>query len=306
MEETKVETEFPRGGDQEKVASAAEFKKKYGKKRFTPKSAAKAVLYSFIYDSYQQNEGGITGSLYPDIREIQRQIHTIEDSNRWNNYIALIEWYQNAFNTAVFMRNALQSTLSDLDNITRSLIAGENLRREITGDQPDIVWLWLSSMTVENYSPQAHGSEIFTLRQNAEAGLLYVNAYNSFAELIAEVTDTPEATIFKVRMSRIWELIDNLNEALDMLRKDVAEHRAKELASGEGETRGLSMLWTPEYLEETMKAFKPLGKDLLEPVPKEKADQVKARIIRDIGSASLSWYAVFRAYSSDYWKKVRS
>ena len=222
--------------------------------------------------------------------------------NRWNNYIGLMEWYQNSFNTAVFMRNALQTTLSDLDNITRSLIAGENLRREIVGDQPQIVDLWLSSLTIEAYTPQTHGDVIMGLRRNAEEALRYVKAYNSFIELIAEVVEIPECTVFRVKMSKIWELMDSLNEALDVLREDVAEHREKEIREGGGETRSLT-LWSPEYLSETMKAFQPIGKDL-EPVPKEKKGRAEARIVRDFKLAGMSWYSIFREYSSDYWRKV--
>lgn len=305
MEETKTRNiEYPAAGDQDQVAaSAAEFKKKYGKKRFTAKSAPKAVMYSFLYECYQQNEGKIRESLYPDIRQIQSLVRTVDDMNRWNNYIGLMEWYQNSFNTAVFMRNALQTTLSDLDNITKSLIAGENLRREITGNQPQTVWLWLSSLTIEAYTPQAHGSVITGLRRNAEEALRYVNAYNSFVRLIAEVVGIPECTIFEVRMSKIWELMDSLNEALIMLREDVAEHRAKELETEaeESETRDLT-LWSPEYLEATMEAFQPIGKDQ-EAVPEEKEERAKARIIRDFGKASLSWYSIFREYSTEYWRR---
>lgn len=305
MEETKVGTEFPRGGDQEKVSSAAEFKKKYGKKRFTAKSAPKAVMYSFLYECYQQNEGGVKESLYPDIREIQRMVRSVDDMNHWNAYIGLMEWQQSAFNTAVFMRNSLQTVLSDLDNITRSLIAGENLRREIKGDQPEIVWLWMSSLTIEEYDPQRNGSVITSLRRNAEAALLYMNAYNTFIELIAEEIKIPEYTLLKVRMSRIWEMLDDLNEALAVLREDVETHRAEELrGSADRETRGLSMLWTPEYLEEIMKLFQPIGKDL-EPVPEEKKQQARARIIRDFGGTRMSWYAVFTSFASDYWRRLK-
>ena len=301
MEETK-NIEYPAPSGQDRVKTAAEFKKKYGKKRFTSKSAPKAVMYSFLYECYQQNEGAITESLYPDIRQIQNLVTTVESMNRWNNYIGLMEWYQNSFNTAVFMRNALQTTLSDLDNIVRSLIAGENLRREIVGDQPQIVDLWLSSLTIEAYTPQTHGSVITGLRRNAEEALRYVKAYNSFIELIAEVVEIPECTVFRMKMSKVWELIDSLNEALDALREDVAQHREPEIREGGGTNRGLTM-WTPEYLAATMEAFQPIGKDQ-EPVPQENKERAEERIIRGFKLAGMSWYSIFREYSSDYWRKV--
>ena len=303
MEETKTRNiEYPAAGGKGMVATAAEFKKKYGKKRFTAKSAPKAVIYSFLYECLQQSEGGVRESLYPDIRQIQSLVKTVDDMNRWNNYIGLMEWYQNSFNTAVFMRNALQTTLSDLDNITRSLIAGENLRREIVGDQPQTVDLWLSSLTIEAYTPQTHGAVITSLRRHAEEALRYVNAYNSFIDLVAEKVEIPECGIFGIKTAQVWELVDSLNEALTILREDVAEHREKEIREGGGETRSLT-LWSPEYLVATMEAFQPIGKDL-EPVPQEKKGRAEARIMRDFKLAGMSWYSIFREYSSDYWRKV--
>ena len=304
MEETRAGTEYPSAGDQDRITSAAEFKKKYSKKRFTSKTAAKAVMLSFIYECYQQAEGGVKESLYPNIREIQSRITSVEDSYRWNNYISLMEWYQVSFNSAVFMRNALQSALSEFDTITRNLIAGENLRRDITGEQPQTVTLWLSSLTIGEYSPQANGSKITSIRRNIEAALMYLNAYNSFADLVGKIVQIPEISILKVKMSQIWESIDSLDEALDVLREDVESHLAEALASGKGETRDL-VLWSPEYLADTMKAFQPIEKEV-EPVPEENREKAEARIIRDFSGLGMSWYAIFRAYSSDYWKKVKA
>lgn len=290
-----METTATPQGNGEKILTSEEFRAKYGKKRFVSHTAPKAVLYTFLYECYLQGEKKPITPLYPDIMSIQGKVETYEDMDLWNGYLNLIEWQRSAFNTAVFMRNALQSNLSDLDHMIKSLIAAENLREELRGtERTEAATLWLYSLSIEAYTPQSNGGIIATLRKNIEAGLRYMKAYNTFMELIAEETKTPEYTLQKVYMGGVWKSLEGLNEALAMLREVVERNRAEE-ASGD------LTQWTPEYFRETMKAFEPVGNNL-PPVPKDKIAEARPRIKRALSKGNSSWYGVYFPYSSQYWR----
>lgn len=293
-------TATPQGnGDSLSIKTSEEFKAKYGKKRFVSHTAPKAVLYSFLYDVYQQGEEGTKRQLYPDMSSIQSKVETYEDMDLWNGYLNLVEWQRSAFNTAVFMRNALQSNLSDLDHMIKSLIAAEELRGELRNtERTEAATLWLYSLSIEAYTPQSGGGVITTLRKNIEAGLRYMKAYNTFIELIAEETKTPEYVLLKVSMRRVWETLEAVNEALSILRETVERNRAEEAT---GAAAGDLTQWTPEYFRETMKAFEPVGESIPN-VPKDKIQEARPRIKKALSKGNSSWYSVYFPYSSKYWR----
>ena len=276
--------------------TAEEYRNRYGKKHFTSKTAPKAVLYSFLYECFLQGEKKPIISLYPDIGTIREKVETYEDMDSWNGYLNLIEWQRSAFNTAVFMRNALQSNLSDLDHMVRNLIAAEELRGSIKDtDITEASSLWLYSLTIEAYTPQSGGMIIDTLRKNIEAGLRYMNAYNTFMALIAEELKAPEYTIQKVLMIRVNETLEAVNEALSLLR-EVAERERDS-----GTSAGILTQWTPEYFRETMKLFEPVGENL-PPIPEEKIREARERIREGVKKGQYSWYSAYFRFSTQYWR----
>lgn len=286
--------QLPEGDGDNIIQTAAEFREKYSKKRFSSHTAPKAVMYSFLYDIYQQGEGGIKGTLYPDISGIQGKVETYEDMDTWNGYLNLIEWQRSTFNTAVFLRSALQSNISEYNRLAASLVSAENLRAELKGVQlTDTATLFLSNLTLEAYSPQADGYSVDILRKNIEGGLRYMTAYNTFVRLIAEETKTPEYVRLKVTMKSVQDNLNEVNRALAILTDTAYRERAEE--------PGIFPTWTPEYLQETLRGFEPVGKDI-PPVPEEKIREARDGIRRGVTKGHYSWYTLYRRYSSQYWR----
>jgi hypothetical protein len=285
--------QYPDGGGNAIIQTAAEFKEKYSKKRFSSRTAPKAVLYSFLYDIYQQSEGGVKEPLYPDITGIRNKVETYEDMDAWNGYLNLTEWQRSAFNTAVFLRNALQSNLSEYNRVISSLIAAENLRAELRAEQiPQSASLWLDALTLEAYSPQADGYSIDILRKNIEGGLRYTKAYNTFVALIAEETKTPEYARLMVTTQHQQETLNDINRALTILTETAYRERAEDQGAGR---------WTQEYLSETLRAFEPIGNEL-PPIPADRISEARDGIRRGVKKGSYSWYTLYRRYSSQYWR----
>lgn len=285
--------EHPHGDGENVIQTAAEFKEKYGKKRFTSHTAPKAVLYTFLYDIYQHNESGIQGTLYPDITGIQQKVETYEDMDTWNGYLNLTEWQRSAYNTAVFMRNSLQGALSDYNHIATSLIAAENLRAELRGQLPETSAFFLSSLTLEAYSPQANGYTIDVLRKNIEASLRYLIAYNTFVGLIADELKTPEYVQLRVSTAAAYEAVNEVNRALAILTEVAYRERA--------EDEGKPGEWSAEYLRETLRAFEPIGEGL-PPVPEDRIAFARDGIKRGVKKGQYSWYTLYLRYSTQYWR----
>ncbi len=302
MGESMITTEYPHGDvEREGAQTVAEFREKYGRKRFSTKTAPKSLLYSFLYDLIEINEGAARDDLYPDMESIKRQVKTYEDMNVWNAYIALIEWQRSAFNTAVFMRNSLSSCLSDYKNVVTSIIAGEHIRREVKGEQTEAFTLFLHTLTLEAYTPQSDGHYVIaTLRNNIEAALLYMSAYNTFMDVLADFTKTPEYTFLKVDMWSALDALASLNEALALLREDAEEYRKPEIIAAQN--AGDNSAWPIAYLEETMKGFAPIGEDL-PPMPEAKKKEAMDRLKRTFGSIHLSMHSIFTRYASEYWRR---
>lgn len=81
--------------DEDTRISSAEFRERYGRKRFTSKTAPKAVLWGFLYSCHELAEpGGIRSTLYPDMESIKNLITTYEDMDTWNGYLSLVEWHR--------------------------------------------------------------------------------------------------------------------------------------------------------------------------------------------------------------------
>ena len=59
---------------------------------------------------------------------IRRKPETLKDALQYNVYVSLQEWLTNAFDSAVYIRNATDGTISHFYTIVADAIAGENLR----------------------------------------------------------------------------------------------------------------------------------------------------------------------------------
>lgn len=285
---------------QKRAETAAEFREKYGGKRFTSGTAGKAVLWSFLYTYYQYNEVKNTvpvEPLYPNIQKITEKISNVDDMNLFNAYLLFTEWQRGAFTSAILMRNGLNATISDYITPVKSLIAGEHLmdalrENPISGEAA----LWLEALTLNEYtSDDDGGKRIKLLRRNIYTGLRYVKAYNDFVALIAEEMKTPEITFLQVDMQGITSSLKVLNDALELLRDTVLETRT-------GDQGALPLVpMSSDTLRETMQLFRPIGEGL-PPIPEEVVQEVKDRYGRTFKTGSLSWSSLFSYYSEDYWR----
>lgn len=285
----------------QRAETAEELKAKYGKKRFSSSNAWKIVLFNYVYAAYQIDEGAKTGEieqLYSSklqrgrtrsAQDIVAKIDSLEDMLRYNSFVHLQEWTEDAFKTTVFMRNALRSVISDYYNIASSLIAAEELV-EALGDKAEDpkVSLWLSILTVEHYSPQKHGDVIYTLRRNITLALRYIKAYNTFIDMIASAVNMPEFTIFKVDTQGTDTNLSELNEKLSALVSTVHDHRGLE----------------DEYLNETLlKAFSPIEREA-DPIPDANIKKSAAIISALCQYGNKSWTSAFAALYAGYWRQV--
>ena len=282
------------------VETAEEFKEKYGRKRFTSSNAGKIVLYNYVYAAYQIEEGAKTEDIKPlysgklkdggtrSAEGVVSRIDSTEDLLRYNAFVHLQEWTENAFKTTVFMRNALKSVISDYYNIASSIIAAEAIKKALgdKADEPDIS-IWLSSLTIDSYTPQTNGGGIYTLRRNIALALRYIKAYNTFIEMIAAAVDVPEYTVFKVSMQSTEASLSHLNVALSMVVSDIRNHRGTD----------------DEYLNETLKAFEPVEMEA-EPIPTyniKKADAIISTVSRH---GYKTWTSAFAALYAGYWRQA--
>lgn len=293
----------------ERANTVEEFKAKYGGKRYTSHTAGKAPVIELLYHMIQVNEQGghgITKQLYQDMNAIKAKVDNVEDMNLYNAYLHLLEWNKTAYDATVMSRNALKSAISDFSNITKTIIAAENLRREVKESPSESFTLWLSTITIEAYTPQRSGfSAVQTLRRNIEQGIRYVHAYNSFVEIIAKAIEIPEYNLLQVSTASSKALLLALNEALTCLREDVAMYRGAEISAPEDTTAEdvLSDLtrWTPDYLKATMASFSPVEIEP-PPIPEEFTQVARSRIRRDFHTSFISWGNLFTSFASPYWR----
>jgi hypothetical protein len=284
----------PQRGKRAKAQTAEELKEKYGNKRFTSKTAHKCQIYDFLYQFYLMNEHKPENIiLFPNKEKITRLIDNNEDFNTWFGTQSLIEWTRSAYNTAYFMVNTLTSNLSDFLNISKAIIAGEELREAMHGDQTAEALKWLDAITLEAYKADKTGGYVIeTLRRNIEASLRYMRYYNAFIELVSEEIKTPEYCIAQLSTASAEAALKGLNEALYMLRETVIPRKAEAIKTGKI-TRSLEA-WTPEELEETLEDLQPVGKDI-PPISEARIRATKKTITQSYNANC--WHAIFEIFS---------
>lgn len=290
-----------------KAETAEEFKAKYGRKRFTSATAGKSIIYSYLYWGYLKNEGLsneelIAQPLYRDLDAIRAKVATVDDAYIYNQYIHLEEWLANAFETALFMRNATKSVLAHFHSIATGAIAGEELRDALgaKADEGKIA-IWLSTLSVDSIRPTTGSYETaLTLRANAENGLRYLNVFNTLIAIIGTEIEIPELTLFQVDMSVIDDSIAQLNEVLGLLRDNI---RKRETVPNEQALTTAPPLFTERALEATLEAFRDVSPDA-PPIPEENIKATE-RKIRDtiIVHGNKAWTNLFTILSRDYWRR---
>lgn len=331
IEEARIDKNAP-------ARNTQEFIDKYYKRRFSASTAGKAYLLNFLFDVYQGNSEKISGSLW-NLELIKEKIRTEEDMRTFDAYYHLTEWLRNLYENSRTMRNALRSVIADYYHITTSILAAENVRRcvintpiisklstlkaeefkEELRQNPDAtLTLWLNTLTLEAYTPQAGGASLInSLRKNIKEGLRYMVAYHSFLDQIAEYTGIPECAFLKVKSEYIKEDLNSLNEALKLLREDVEKYREPEIEEYMkvrpkdyriDEVREAPelinfppaslTLWTPEYLRATMKYFQPVEDE--PPIPDIQEDFLRDYIRREFKTGIINWYVLYTWYSIKY------
>jgi hypothetical protein len=314
-----------------------EFIIKYAQKRFSPSTAGKAYLLSFLLDAYSMREKGVQTTLW-DIEHLKSRITAEEDIRSFDAYYHLTEWLRNLYENSRTMRNALQGVLSDFYHTTTSIIAAENIRKcvctpnmdklqaaegadireEINSNPDTLLTLWLNTISLEEYTPQEDGGHLVnTLRENIGEGLRYIVAYHTFLDVIADYTGIPECAYLKIKEEPLRKSLSSLNEALELLRDNVKKYREPEIrAASASRPEGTSVskiylspnlenllpasltFWTPEYLEETMRSFKPVEEP--QPVPEERVHFLRESIRRDFKREYINWYVLYSRYSISY------
>ena len=314
-----------------------EFIIKYAKKRWTPATAGKAYLLSFLLDAYSMRERGVQTTLW-NIELLKSKITTEEDIRSFDAYYHLTEWLRNLYENSRTMRNALQGVLSDFYHTTTSIIAAENIRKcvivpeltdnlqTLSGDEfreeinknPDaLLTLWLNTISLEAYTPQSDGGYLLhALRENIGEGLRYLVAYHTFLDVIAEYTGIPECTYLKIKAEPLKESLSSLNKALELLRNNVKMYREPEIMEAASRKepssiKGVTLepkldnllpasltFWTPEYLRATMEYFEPVEE--VKPVPEDKVHYLRESIRRDFKREYINWYVLYSRYSLSY------
>lgn len=284
----------------ERANTAQEVKEKYGNKRFSSSNAWRIVLYNYVYAAYQIEEGAKSGEikqLYSgnlhkgrarSAQDIIARIDRAEDMLRYNAFVHLQEWTENAFKTTVFMRNALKSVISNYYDIASSIIAAEAISKALGSKAEELsVSLWLSTLTIDHYAPQTDGESIYSLRRNIALALRYIYAYNTFIEMVSAAVNIPEFTVFKVDTQSTDEGLLMLNEALCTLVSRIHEHRGTDNA----------------YLNEALKAFEPVETEA-EPIPERNIEKSKAIISILCQQGRKTWTSAFSALYAGYWRQA--
>lgn len=290
------------------ATTAADFKAKYGKKRFTASNAGQAQLLNYIYDGIQIIDGiprPDTETLYPDLKPIQNKVATSKnatrDANRYFAYGRLVEWTILSFQGAVNMKNAVMSAAAHLYFVASTVINGENLR-QILGDKAnqESVYLCLRSLlTIEGYTPQdANHYTVENIRDNITNGLHYIDCYNTLIDMIAEEIGILEYGIFKVNMEHVAALIKATNEALSALRDNVRLYRIERAEEDIGTVGN----FTPEFINETLTIFQPIETDP-EPLYPEAVYVVRDRIREIIDKGIHSWANLLTMLKDGYYGK---
>lgn len=290
----------------ETAKTAQEVKEKYGRKRFNSSNAGESVIYAYIYWGYLKNEGVsneeiATQPLYKDLDAIRAKVETVEDALKYNVYVHLQEWLANAFETAVFMKNATSSAISHFYSIASSTIAAENLRKAL-GEKAEEnnISLWLSTLSADHLRPTTATYETaLSLRKNIEKGLRYLNVFNTLIQLIANATDIPELVLFQINISSTHEIIDKLNEALEVLREEIS---AREVVPDDRALTTYPPLFTERAMSATLEAFRDVEKDAPR-IPEENITNTERNLKLSVLTGAKAWTNLFTLLSKDYWRR---
>lgn len=288
-----------------KAETAEEFKAKYGKKRFTAANAGKALIYRFIYWTYLKNEGmtneEIAAQPLYNMDNIRRKPETLKDALQYNVYVSLQEWLTNAFDSAVYIRNATDGTISHFYTIVADAIAGENLRAALgEAIHEDKVALWLSALSVDGLRPTKSAYNLaLSLRANIDTGLRYLNVYNTLIDMIGKEIEIPEFTVFQVNISNTKDSIERLNAALALLRDEISNRGV--VPDGEA-VPAISPAFTPKEMEATLEAYREVSPDV-PPIPVDNVTYTERNLRAFVLEGSKAWTNLFSILSKDYYRR---
>lgn len=288
-----------------KAETAEEFKAKYGKKRFTAANAGKALIYRFIYWTYLKNEGmtneEIAAQPLYNMDNIRRKPETLKDALQYNVYVSLQEWLTNAFDSAVYIRNATDGTISHFYTIVADAIAGENLRAALgEAIHEDKVALWLSALSVDGLRPTKSAYNLaLSLRANIDTGLRYLNVYNTLIDMIGKEIEIPEFTVFQVNISNTKDSIERLNAALALLRDEISNRGV--VPDGEA-VPAISPAFTPKEMEATLETYREVSPDV-PPIPVDNVTYTERNLRAFVLEGSKAWTNLFSTLSKDYYRR---
>ena len=288
-----------------KAETAEEFKAKYGKKRFTAANAGKALIYRFIYWTYLKNEGmtneEIAAQPLYNMDNIRRKPETLKDALQYNVYVSLQEWLTNAFDSAVYIRNATDGAISHFYTIVADAIAGENLRTALgEAIHEDKVALWLSALSVDGLRPTKSAYNLaLSLRANIDTGLRYLNVYNTLIDMIGKEIEIPEFTVFQVNISNTKDSIERLNAALALLRDEISNRGV--VPDGEA-VPTISPAFTPKEMEATLETYREVSPDV-PPIPVDNVTYTERNLRAFVLEGSKAWTNLFSILSKDYYRR---
>ena len=288
-----------------KAETAEEFKAKYVKKRFTAANAGKALIYRFIYWTYLKNEGmtneEIAAQPLYNMDNIRRKPETLKDALQYNVYVYLQEWLTNAFDSAVYIRNATDGAISHFYTIVADAIAGENLRAALgEAIHEDKVALWLSALSVDGLRPTKSAYNLaLSLRANIDTGLRYLNVYNTLIDMIGKEIEIPEFTVFQVNISNTKDSIERLNAALALLRDEISNRGV--VPDGEA-VPAISPAFTPKEMEATLTAYREVSPDV-PPIPVDNVTYTERNLRAFVLEGSKAWTNLFSILSKDYYRR---
>ena len=288
-----------------KAETAEEFKATCGKTRLTAANAGKALIYRFIYWTYLKNEGmtneEIAAQPLYNMDNIRRKPETLKDALQYNVYVSLQEWLTNAFDSAVYIRNATDGAISHFYTIVADAIAGENLRAALgEAIHEDKVALWLSALSVDGLRPTKSAYNLaLSLRANIDTGLRYLNVYNTLIDMIGKEIEIPEFTVFQVNISNTKDSIERLNAALALLRDEISNRGV--VPDGEA-VPAISPAFTPKEMEATLETYREVSPDV-PPIPVDNVTYTERNLRAFVLEGSKAWTNLFSILSKDYYRR---
>ena len=287
-----------------KAETAQEFKDKYGRKRFNGSNAGRALIYQFIYWTYLKNEGMTNDEIADkplyNMKNIRAKTTTMQEALRYNVFVRLQEWLTNAFDSAVFIRNATDGAIAHLYTIVADAISGENIRAAL-GERAssDNLALWLSTLSVDSLRPTKNSYiMVGNLRADIDKGLRYLNVYNTLIAMIAKELDIPEFTVFQVNTADTKDRIDRLNKGLELLRIEIGKREV--VPDGEA-SASFSPPFTPKELETTLEGLRDIAKDV-QPIPADNVAYTERNLRAFVLDGVRTWTTLFNILGKNYWR----